>query len=404
MATTEPPIYDDRPRTDAWPARFGETAFEFYDRVDQPFHAEVRRLTNDWFSRFPEGVDKHDLACRLRSDDIRHVSAFWELWIHEFLLRIGATVTIHPDCPDGRRRDFRVEREGEAFYLEANCFFDPPAEQSRQMRLAEFTAQLTRRLDLPRHLPGVIVFEVGTRSLSTKQIAREMMEAAASVAPVDGIRRLARRKTEDGWDLMPTLQAIPADSDPVLVTELMCGDSGKGSYAEAHIKPLRKAIKNKAAQASRLDLPYVVAINFCQRFGQRLQPMDLHQALVGTETTVLGHDMQVAFTRHNPDGAFSSGHGVRTTSISGLILGIGIGPGCAGSALPDWHAHPAPDRPLAQRLPLATVAHSPDPSVEPVRFDGPLTAEAAFGLSDPWPGVEPFSNPYWLTARTMKAR
>lgn len=113
-------IFSAVERTDPSPPGHGESHSQFIDRVAGPFWDQVRNLVEDWFSRLCSDAQA-DVRGRLRSrDDRQSKGAFFELYLHECLLRMGYAVTCHPQV-DGtsRRPDFLAEKDGGAVYVEA---------------------------------------------------------------------------------------------------------------------------------------------------------------------------------------------------------------------------------------------------------------------------------------------
>ena len=80
----------------------------------------VRDLLEAWFARLP-GPAQADVRGRLWERDRRlALAAFWELYLHELLTRLGYRLVPHPAVPGaGARPDFLTTRDEEAFYLEA---------------------------------------------------------------------------------------------------------------------------------------------------------------------------------------------------------------------------------------------------------------------------------------------
>jgi hypothetical protein len=125
-------LFDALQRCDPSPASDSEDSFTFLNRVDTPFWAEVRRLLEEWFSRYPvdEGVELRE---RFRSKlPGQHWGAWWELYLHELFTRLGYRLTIHPDLPDSTKTpDFELRRDdGEHLYLEATVVFSGIAKSS----------------------------------------------------------------------------------------------------------------------------------------------------------------------------------------------------------------------------------------------------------------------------------
>ena len=81
-------VFDEIKRTSFRPARNREPHSRYLNESARPAAEEVRRLIEAWFMRYPEGHKKTMLS-RLRSPDDQHfLAAFFELYIHELLLRL----------------------------------------------------------------------------------------------------------------------------------------------------------------------------------------------------------------------------------------------------------------------------------------------------------------------------
>jgi hypothetical protein len=99
-----------------------ESAYAFFDRVDDPVCERVRTLLEEWFQHYPEVEEKRNVRGRLVSRDDGHfVSAFWELYLHEAYTQLGFDVEeIEPVVPGSTNRpDFLLRRGPTRFYLEA---------------------------------------------------------------------------------------------------------------------------------------------------------------------------------------------------------------------------------------------------------------------------------------------
>src|SRR2546423_5573065 len=111
---SEPSIFDDVPRTNDRPSRHSESRSGFLNRAAGPVFDRIRALMEDWFERYP-AAGRADLRARLRTDSSDAFSAaFWELYQHETLTRMGFDLTLHPEVPGtAKRPDFLARRQGE---------------------------------------------------------------------------------------------------------------------------------------------------------------------------------------------------------------------------------------------------------------------------------------------------
>lgn len=117
-------LFDEQDRTDPAPCREGEDSYSFLNRVNAPYWAQVRNLLESFFSRYPAEHSeslRRDFRARLPG---RHYAAWWELYLHELLLRLGYEITIHPAIEGTERKpDFGLRRDGTELLVEASVVF-----------------------------------------------------------------------------------------------------------------------------------------------------------------------------------------------------------------------------------------------------------------------------------------
>lgn len=111
-------LFDDILRKDTGPAFYSEDYFTYLNRSARPEAEKVRWLLETWFSHYPQ-KEQVELRERFRMAEL---SAFYELFLHELLLKLGCEVEIHPqkEDADGKHPDFLVKPpDGYCFYIEA---------------------------------------------------------------------------------------------------------------------------------------------------------------------------------------------------------------------------------------------------------------------------------------------
>lgn len=116
-------------------------------RVPQPgervYFGRVRAVLEDWFSRLSLEV-RASFRGRLRDRD-RWRSAFWELYLHESLLRCGFHLDYEPRPPGtARSPDFLVHGGNGSFYLETVSIMDPHVDQAAERRREQVTDELDK--------------------------------------------------------------------------------------------------------------------------------------------------------------------------------------------------------------------------------------------------------------------
>ena len=92
-------LFDDIERRGLADASPSISSFQGLDQDDGPGATRKRDRFESWFKKFPPAGQK-DLRVRFRSDDDHvHEGAFFELFLHELLNRLGFSVSVHPKIP-----------------------------------------------------------------------------------------------------------------------------------------------------------------------------------------------------------------------------------------------------------------------------------------------------------------
>jgi hypothetical protein len=163
-------IFSALDRTDPSPAAHGYGDFKFLDRVSGPYWDQVRDLIEDWFSRLCPDAQA-DVQGRLRSkDDRQSRGAFFELYLHECLLRMGYTVTCHPALEGtARRPDFLAEKDGRPIYVEARSASASDVSIGAAANVNAVYESLDR-LESPNFFLWIEIIRQGARPLGAKPL------------------------------------------------------------------------------------------------------------------------------------------------------------------------------------------------------------------------------------------
>jgi hypothetical protein len=89
-------VFDNIERHGLGPRPYEQPDFIYLNKSARPGVEAIRAAFENWFLRYPN-EDRAELRARLRSEDnYQHRSAFFELFLHEMLLRLGCNVQVHP--------------------------------------------------------------------------------------------------------------------------------------------------------------------------------------------------------------------------------------------------------------------------------------------------------------------
>ena len=348
-----------------------------------------------WFDRYPT-TGQAELCARFRSDNnTQHQSAFFELFLHELLFRLGCHVTLHPDIPNiSKTPDFLVESpNGERFYIEATITTcESATEAAARARMNAVYDVLNREIKSPDFSLWINIEGAPATPPPAKRIA-SFINAHLAKLDYDEITRLYEsERTEEvprwrfeheGWkiEFKPYPKTAKARGKPGV--RPICGHSW-GFREIDHRKPIRNAITKKAGRYGDLDLPYVVAVNVLEFIDE----IDIMEALFGQEQLTISFsqngfvnpvDTQIS---QLPSGAWTEPSGSRYTGVSAVLLASWLQPSNVPRADLCLYHNPWALRPyksVLTRLPQAVLR---DNQMEYV--DGE-SIEKIFALPELWP-------------------
>lgn len=323
-------LFDDIARDFGGLRGHTEPLFGYLNRSARPSMARIRELLEGWFSRCPQ-ESQAELRTRFRSsDDIHHRGAFFELYMHALLLRLGYHVEAHPIIPTAPTHpEFLVCKEGTPmFYLEATLAAGPSEETAADKRESTVYETIDKM-----HSPNFFIVVKVERSSIVAPPGRKwrgILEKWLSGLDPDNIgAKLESSELADlpnltleheGWNV--TFQAIP--KSPKARGKRGVRPIGLHFFPFQECKEdewVRNAIKEKATKYGNLNLPYVIAINVLSIFSNdNLMIMD---ALFGDEQITSyympGGKSNDRLTRA-PNGAFRGPKGPKNTRVSGIIV------------------------------------------------------------------------------------
>ncbi len=247
LFTTPPTLRSLRP---VGPHR--ETIAQRLARAETRVDQAVRTLLEHWFTHLPEPAQS-DIRSRFWERDRRlALAAFWELYLHELLRRLGYQLTIHPaPSQSGPRPDFSAVQGSEAFYVEA-LVHGPPTERWRAER------RLYPILDVLHEIQqaGVPVRLVHVEYGESTPPLRELRDALlAWCETVDAHASSASRLVwqRNGWKLTFEAGAVGTSQEP----------ASDAPYAATGIpgeRALLAKLQTKARRYRSLDRPLLLAL------------------------------------------------------------------------------------------------------------------------------------------------
>lgn len=278
-------LFDLSVRTDHRHAYRSEPAFEFMNRSAWPAYENIREVLERWYADYPAG-DKGDLRGRFRNGDQSHAGAYFELFLHQVMRRLGLSPEVHPVPEIGKGRpDFVITGARESTcYIEANVMFKRRwnSEDPRENELLE-AIDAVAELHPTKISVSVSIKGTLRNSHKKKPLKRKVRAWLDSIDPTD--------LSTTNFDHNPRLCIRRND----WVAELVAfGPLSRPSRRLIHAGPtkvgssdlgplLAENLKRKAKRYGTLDRPLILAINTNDVF---TSDSDEHEALLGTRVGI----------------------------------------------------------------------------------------------------------------------
>ena len=287
-------LFTEFERTHDGPADPGESFHAYINRSARSEAAQARDLCNLWFADYANDASKNELnrfVKNFRSKDYnQHYSAWFELLTHQILVRLGFSVTVHPDLPGtDKHPDFEALSNGSRVLVEATVVapekdvFAPSnyerdaQEKFTQLEIPNFTISIDR-------VSGTL-----KRHLKTKKIKRQFGRLVAGYDPDE----VQRRFEQYGYGGFPTEQIRFGDWQVwVRLFPLPAGERAPKKarvaswpQAEMHdssVPNTKRKIRKKRQYYGRTDDPLILAVNVHNRGGFNPE-IDGHDVLFGKD-------------------------------------------------------------------------------------------------------------------------
>ena len=267
-------LFDDIVPDDS-PARSAERLYPFLNRSSWPVSERARALCEEWFSRYPPS-DRKDLYRRFTSmNDSDHLGAYFELLLHELLLRLGASVSVHPKIARTTKRpDFLVELESGRFYLEA-MVSHAREDNFGESPIFDAVCDWINEMNIRSHFVHIFFSDAPTVTPTRKSIAAQVQRLIRlSNSECDRAQLLddAHYATAAGFleigDVFARIRLHPRPDSQLAVHDWRSVIRSTGGVGHSVVPQWREAIrrKAKAKELERYDAPCAVALNVMDGF------------------------------------------------------------------------------------------------------------------------------------------
>lgn len=324
-------LFDKVPKGGNEVAGYSEPSFSYINRSTRKEFTKIRALLEEWFDHYPRS-GKQELRNRFRSkNDIHHQAAFFELFLHELLLRLECKLELHPKLDRTTKvPDFIVDSpSNEKFYLEATVVTGESAKiQAARTRENIVYDVLDRLVKSPDYFLTLSVKGSPDTPPPAKKLASYInsqlklldYDEISSIYISRNFHNLPRWYFEhNGW----RIEIRPAPKFKLRGREGVrpIGTRIAGFTWIDNRIPIRDSIIEKGRKYGELDLPVVIAVNALDHVDET----DILEALYGKEKYIINisDDTTIVseprFTR-TPDGVWTGRKGPRYTRISAVLI------------------------------------------------------------------------------------
>ena len=389
MANIPGSLFSLGPRPDNGPAPYAWSAYRVLDRSHFQRSAEVRRELDDWFSRLPPKAAVQ-IAARFRDDnDIVHLGAFLELYVHELGLRMGAKIDIDVgnDEADKRRPDFLLSWGDVEVYVEATAIAGDDVNTARDKHHLDQLYDAINAVTAPRFFVGVEVLKRGASTPPCRRLTARVQRWLERLDPDVVLADTARepdnphKRVIDLGEWAVRLQASAIQDDGHhFPHHRVVGTRFDGVGSIDDLTPLRRKFKRKAGHYGELDKPYVLVALAAGTF---VDDRDVEHALLGPIGYRYDLDEQRLVGERQRDGAWIRDRGPVYTRLSGVLTLVNLSPAAVCAVEPTFWANPWAKRPLPHPGPWRCVEASP--TGRTVEHERAQAIADLFGLPQRWP-------------------
>jgi len=318
--------FDDISREDSGPPKQDERLFAYLNRSDRIEAHRVRLNFDDWLSHYPEDK-RQSLISRFRSPiNDQHLSAFFELFLHEFLLRRKCKIiAIEPTLAHtSKSPDFLVESiAGERFYLEAVIATGRSDEVTKATSRLNTALAAIDAIECPSHFLDLTVRGMPTAPITIRKLKHELRSWIASLPVGEQSKDMSPFKYDEHGAKI-RLRAWPRQNKNTSGRAI--GARFSSGWEAASFPGLRSSIEGKASRYGNLDHPYVVAVNLVDHFFYEINMLDILLGSARTEIFLAADGTAVERNSREKDGVWMRPRGPSKTGLSAVLTLKSIDP------------------------------------------------------------------------------
>lgn len=332
-------------------ARHGKSAseqpFAYLDTSARAVAVKVRRLVESYFSRLPAS-ERTDWLKRFKSPDASaHHAAFFELLLHEWLLRQGFSVQHHPTVPGTTKHPdfFATHTDGREFYLEATSTDGQSDDEAREERFVDLIIAEIGKVISASFFVDIHFLR---RPLSQPALGKLKRDIETWLIALDydtvKLNRdgFARRYSVGGGEIL----LVPSAKYRRKKTSVLAAMMRRGAQTIDTQGTLLPALRKKAGRYGQLDKPYVIAVNDLSEFFHEHHAIE---SMLGREAVVTTNTGK-RWVEFDGSGLVGSASNPKYTRVSAALIVPGVTPFNFAKRVPVFVSNPMARRPVGQLM------------------------------------------------------
>lgn len=327
-------LFDDKIKRVARYAKYSESYYEYLNISATPEFIAIREKIEEWFTHYPE-EEKHEFIKRFQIDNNEQfLSAFFELLLHELLLKLNYKIVVHPYLSHNKKRpDFLVRNNsGEEFYLEVAIATSLSQEEMGKKKLLNTVFDIINEVKTFNFFIGVEINKLPDKPIPVSNLKNFLQKKLDELNP-DYCEDIINKFGLDAipkWDFNYNgfeIRFKPIPKDKSYRHKQTTNPIGMVLYPFQFIdsiKPILTALKYKAKKYGKLDKPYIIALNLLDR---SVHKEDIFESLFGS--IIYNYDIENSCFRNSnslPIGFWYSKKGPTYSRVSAIILALNLYP------------------------------------------------------------------------------
>lgn len=320
-------------------SKYSESHYRFLNICAKPEFKKIRDKIKEWFSHYPKEEQAEFIERFCTDNNEQFMAAFFELLIHEVLLKLNYQIQIHPYLLSRQTRpDFLVTNDtGEEFYLEVAISTNLSKQDIGRKKILNEVFDIINDIDTYNFFIKVVIRNYPNKPIPVSRLKKFLQNEINTLNP-DYCENIIHKF---GWDSLPKwefsfngfeIEFSPIPKDQKHRHKKTSAPIGITHYPLQWIdskKPLVKSLKYKAKKYGDLGKPYVIAIN---ALDHSIDTEDIFETLFGSVVYKVGVDnLSINNQERLPDGFWYSKTGITYTRVSALMVGLNIYPWSIGT-------------------------------------------------------------------------